>query len=48
MAVIAAPLAAVGIGGLYFVALTKTFNITANLSAKQAFGKCIEFEVGMS
>lgn len=38
MAVVAAPIAAVGIGGVYFIALSKTLNSTANLSAKQAFG----------
>ena len=33
-----APVAAVGVGGAYVVALSKTYSHAANLSAKQIFG----------
>ena len=33
-----APVAAVGVGGAYVAALSKTYSHTANISAKQIFG----------
>ena len=38
MAVVAAPVAAAGVGALYVAALSKTYSAAANFSAERAFG----------
>lgn len=38
MAVVAAPIAATGIGAVYLVTLSKTYSLAANYSAKRLFG----------
>lgn len=38
MALLVAPFAAAGVGGAYFVALSKAYSATANASARQVFG----------